>query len=385
MSLVLHITNLPTPYRLPLYRAMRGLLRERGSDLHVFFLGYAASAREWKVGSEDMYGLRWSAARGSALMAAISAIRETRPFAVILSWAMDHIALALLLYCRSRGIPCFIVSGETMQSAMGNPLPRLRQIFRQTFFTLAAGFITYGVRSTEYLVRSGVPQERVMTGVNVPDTMLFAAETERLRKSGGAAMMLEQFRRPGGAPFRCHFLFVGYFHPAKGVIQMIRAFRLLGHADVALHIVGTGPQEREIRHEIMGSGLGESIFMHGYRQQQELPMYYAMADVLLFPSLQEVYGLVMAEGAAAGLPIIASRHAGGIPEIVEDGTNGLVIDPCDAVEFSEAMGLLADDIDLRTRMGAASLHHAIESLTIEKSAELYAGAVMGDRQYRNPP
>lgn len=375
MSLVLHITNLPTPYRLPLYRAMRELLRKRGSDLHVFFLGHAASVREWKVSQEDMYGLQWSAAKGQGLAGAMRAIREKGPSAVILSWAMDHIALALLLYCRSRGIPCFIVSGETMESAMENPLRRLRQMFRQSFFTLAAGFITYGLRSTEYLVRSGVPQDRVTTGVNVPDTMLFAAETERLRKSGGAAMLLEQFKRSGGSPFRCHLLFVGYFHPAKGIIQMIRAFRLLGHTDVALHIVGAGPQEREIRHEIMGSGLGESIFMHGYRQQSELPLYYAIADVLLFPSLQEVYGLVMAEGAAAGLPIIASRYAGGVPEIVEDGTNGLIIDPNDPVEFSEAMGLLVDDRELRARMGTASLRHAIESLSIERSAELYVEAI----------
>lgn len=159
---------------------------------------------------------------------------------------------------------------------------------------------------------------------------------------------------------------------------MLQAFRSMGRTDVALHIVGSGKQEREIRIEIARSGIGESIFLHGYRQHAELPLYYAMADVLLFPSLEEVYGLVMAEGAAAGLPIIASCHAGGTPEIVEDEVNGLVIEPNDITEFAEAIGLLADDPRLRARMGEASRRRAENMLSIQRSAELYLHAI-GER------
>jgi len=379
MPLVLQITNLPTPYRLPLYRAMRAKLREGGEDLHIFFLGYAKSVRAWKVDEEDMYGLRWSSAeKGRPLRGAMRAIGELRPRAVILSWAMDLQALALLLRCRLRGIPCYVVSGETLRSASENRWRLLRQIFRQPFFHAAAGFITYGVRSTEYLLRSGVPADRITTGVNVADTPLFAGEVERLRENGPAAVGRERFRTPSGGEYRCHFLFVGYFLASKGIVQMIHAFRRLGLPDVALHIVGAGEQEREIRHEIARSGIGESIILHGYRQQAELPFYYALADVLLFPSLSEVYGLVMAEAAVSGLPIIASCHAGGVPEIVEDGVNGLVVDPGDPVEFAEAMGLLVDDPELRGRMADASRRRAVEYLTIGKSAAAYISAITGN-------
>ncbi len=378
MARILHITNLPTPYRLPLYRAMGELLRERGDELHLFFLGYSRSVREWRIGPSDLAGISYTAGmNGRPLRGAIAAIRRLRPRSVILSWSMDHVALALLLYCRLRGIPCHVVSGETPRSAAGNPWPLLRRIFRQPFFRLASGFITYGVRSTRYLLDAGVPPGRITTGVNVPDTSYFSGRVAALRAAGDAGRQRDRYRNAAGEPFSCHLLFVGYFLPEKGILQMLRALHLLRREDILLHIVGSGEQEGAVREEIRALGLERCVVMHGYRQQTELPLYYALADILLFPSLEEVFGLVMAEGAAAGLPVVASENAGGTPEVVRDGVNGIVIDPCDTSAFAAAIARLADDPALRARMGAASGRHAAACLTMERSARAYVERLGG--------
>ena len=86
----------------------------------------------------------------------------------------------------------------------------------------------------------------------------------------------------------------------------------------------------------------------------------------------------MTEGAAAGLPIIASKYAGGTPEAVEDGANGIVIDPRDADAFAGAIARLADHPDLRARMGAASRRRAAEHLTMERSARQHIDAIFRD-------
>ncbi len=376
MALILYITNLPTPYRLPLYRIMGAMVRNRGHDLHLFFLGYSRSIREWRVPPEDMHGIRFSSqGKGHPGVGALRAIRELRPSAVVLSWAMDHVALALLLYCRLRHIPCYVVSGETMLSAAGNPWRLLRRMFREPFFRLASGFITYGVRSAEYLLDAGVPPERVTTGVNVADMEYFRAQVEELRRDGRAAAHRDRYRHPSGSRFVCHLLFVGYFLPSKGILEMIRALRHLGRSDIVLHIVGSGGEQGRMHDEIAALGLEENVIVHGYRQQSALPIYYASADVLVFPSLEEVFGLVMAEGAAAGLPIIASHYAGGVPEVVEDGLNGIVIDPRDLQMFAAAIARLADDPELRHRMGEASRRRAEERLTVERSALQYLVAM----------
>lgn len=393
MARILLVTNLPTPYRLPLYRRIDAMLGDRGHELRVLFLGYAKSVRSWTIDPEDLRGLRHGTC-APASVGAVSAgastrigrgrraircvLRDARAFApdvAIIAWAMDYVALRLLLAFRRRGVPCIVVSGETLRSARNNPMPRMRRIFREPFFRLAARFLTYGTRASEYLTACGVPAARITTGTNVAQPEYFNERTEAIRASGEAERFRAGFRTAAGGAFSCHLLFVGYLHAEKGLAEAIVMMRRLARADVALHVVGAGPDEAAMRALAESTGLSSTIFFHGYRQSAELPLYYAAADVLVFPSTVEVYGLVMAEAVASGLPVLASNLAGGTVDLVDDGVNGLTVDPLDADAFAGAVAMLADDPALRARMGAASLARFRERLSTDNSAARWADAI----------
>ena len=86
----------------------------------------------------------------------------------------------------------------------------------------------------------------------------------------------------------------------------------------------------------------------------EIDGYYAAGDIFVLPSMfQETFGLVLLEAFSAGLPVIAFR-SGGIPELVEDRRNGIIVPQGDEEALYQSMRELMLDRDLRQRLGAAA-------------------------------
>lgn len=374
--LVLHVTNRPTPYRLQYYRVVSAALDSAGADLHIFFLGTGKRDREWKISAEDMHGFAYTLNTASDQQrAAVAAIRERGPAVVVLAWAMDPLALRLLLYCRRRGISTILFTGETIVTAAGRSYSWLRALVRRAFFRLATGFLTYGTRSTEYLRHYDVPVAAITTGINVVDTEFFRESVDALRASGDAARERERYRDHDGHPFTAHLLLVGYMIPGKGISSTLHALASLPERTIALHIVGSGQREQAHRASVAALGLEDVVFFHGYRQTPEMPLYYAFADIVLFPSNIDVFGLVMAEGAAAALPVIASKFSGGTVDVVDPEVSGLIIDPGNVAEYAAGIARLAADPGLRLAMGRAGRERAMRLLTPERSAARYLEAI----------
>lgn len=373
---VLHVTNIPTPYRLPYLRAVRDALEGEGMDLHVFFLGKGKRPREWKITGDDLYGFAHTLNRSSdPITEAILAIERLRPSAVVLAWAMDPPALRLLLYCVMHRIRTVLFTGETEAAAAGRSYPWLRALVRRPFFRLADGFLTYGRRSAEYVRSFGVPAERVTEGLNVVDTEFFRERVDALRADGSAARFRATFEPADGGFIACHLLLVGYMIPGKGISTTLRTLAAMGRPDIMLHLVGAGPREAEHRATVAALGLEARVRFHGYVQQDELPIFYAFADAVLFPSFIDVFGLVMSEAAAAALPVIASTHSGGTVDVVVHGETGFALDPRDRAVYAAAIARLADDPGLRRAMGRAARARAMNLLTLHESARRYVCAV----------
>ncbi|HSF32804.1 MAG TPA: glycosyltransferase family 4 protein, partial [Candidatus Tectomicrobia bacterium] len=85
----------------------------------------------------------------------------------------------------------------------------------------------------------------------------------------------------------------------------------------------------------------------GFVQPRALPEYYALSDVLVFPTLGDPHGLVVEEAMAAGLPVICTEAAGDIRQRQLEGKTGYIVPPADAGQFAERMLRLANDRELR--------------------------------------
>jgi glycosyltransferase involved in cell wall biosynthesis len=118
---------------------------------------------------------------------------------------------------------------------------------------------------------------------------------------------------------------------------------------VRLAFVGSGPADEHLRKRFAGTN---TVFT-GYLSGDDLAAAYASADVFAFPSDTETLGFVAMEAMASGVPVVAAR-AGGIPDVVSEGVNGLLFTPGDTDELSDKLRQLLFDQPYRQRLGAVA-------------------------------
>jgi glycosyltransferase involved in cell wall biosynthesis len=108
------------------------------------------------------------------------------------------------------------------------------------------------------------------------------------------------------------------------------------------------------------AGARDRVRLHGKVPHADAPAVYAVADVLVSPSVcEEPFGMQNAEAAAAGIPVVTTR-VGGTVEVIEDGIDGLLVPPADADALTAALERVAADPELRRRLGAAGRERAVE-------------------------
>lgn len=161
-----------------------------------------------------------------------------------------------------------------------------------------------------------------------------AVDSERFRPSQASAEM--RARLSGGEPDRPLVVYAGRVSFEKRVDVLAEAVRRLPEARVA--VVGEGPALEWLKRELADT---PTVFT-GFLAGDELAAAYASGDVFAFPSDSETLGFAAIEAMAAGVAVVAAR-AGGIPHIVQDGVNGVLVDPGDAIALADAIaGLLGD-------------------------------------------
>jgi len=120
--------------------------------------------------------------------------------------------------------------------------------------------------------------------------------------------------------------------------------------DVRFVFVGDGPQRGAISAEIRARGLDDVVLMAGERE--DAAALCRAFDVFAAPSLQEGLPLAPMEAMASGVPVVAS-DAGGLPEVIEDGRDGVIVPRADPESLASAITRLLGEPGLRERLGAA--------------------------------
>jgi glycosyltransferase involved in cell wall biosynthesis len=169
------------------------------------------------------------------------------------------------------------------------------------------------------------------------------------------AGQVADFRRQRGLPER-FILFVGTLEPRKNVARLIDAYAQLPSHDPPLLLVGgKGWLYDAILRRVEELNLTDKVHFVGYVPGEELPWWYNAADLFVYPSVYEGFGLPPLEAMACGAPVITSNISS-LPEVV--GEAGLLIDPEDIQAMAEAMERVLADEDLPEAMRAAGLAQA---------------------------
>ena len=154
----------------------------------------------------------------------------------------------------------------------------------------------------------------------------------------------------------------------KGLDVLLESMpSILKEKDVSLRIVGPGRIE-SYASTAKKLALSEKIRFLGFMRHEDLFREYSAADMFVFPSRRESFGLVLAEAMALGLPIV-STLSGAIPEVVQDGENGILVPPDNPEELAKAVISLLDSPDKMDEMSRKGRERVELDFTWKKAAE----------------
>jgi len=213
-------------------------------------------------------------------------------------------------------------------------------------------------------ISDGIRQ--VLRAEGVPEAKLrlvhSSVDTEQYRPDRSQRPWLEQtFKLPTGA------LVVGMvaqFIPRKGHQTLLQALPavLQAHPNTRVILFGQGPEFERVQQAIQASPLlAQHVQLAGFRN--DLHRILPSLDLLVHPAFMEGLGVSLLQAASCGVPIIGGR-AGGIPEVVQHGVNGLLMTPGQDDQLADQLSQLLGSPEARARMGLAGRAHIEASFSI---------------------
>jgi colanic acid/amylovoran biosynthesis glycosyltransferase len=165
-------------------------------------------------------------------------------------------------------------------------------------------------------------------------------------------------------------LAVGRLVPLKGHAVLLEAISLLNGAGEPIRatIIGDGPRRAALEQRARVLGIADHVRFTGTVGQDEIGAYYERADVFCLPSFIEGIPVVLLEAMASGVPVVASRITG-IPELVEDGTSGLLVPPGRSDLLAQALHSLLADVGRRAELAAAARRRVALEYELTASAQ----------------
>ncbi|MGE4003830.1 MAG: glycosyltransferase family 4 protein [Planctomycetaceae bacterium] len=250
--------------------------------------------------------------------------------------------------------------------AKSAPVRWLRNVVLFCIFRCVHRMICIGTAAREEYAARGLPLDRL-------DVLPYCCDIQRYAHAETASV--ETVRTRLGFAGKTIFLFSGQMTARKGVDTLLAAFHkvVADHPNAALLLLGDGPCRADYEASITAP-LRACVHFAGHVPQAELPGYFLAADVFVFPSRHDGWGVVINEACAAGLPILTTHQTGAARDLVEHGRSGFVME-CDDVEsFAAAMRHMLDHPDVRRVFGRRS-HELVEQFSPEKGAERFRRAV----------
>jgi len=177
---------------------------------------------------------------------------------------------------------------------------------------------------------------------------------------------------PGGAePFE--ILCLGRLVPAKGQHVLLAAAARLNSEGrrILVRFVGDGPDRRALEYETRRRGLNPCVRFEGAVNQDRIGEFYHRAGIFVLPSFAEGIPVVLMEAMAMEIPCVTT-FVNGIPELIRDGSDGLLVPPSDDIALAAAIGRLMDDRTLRKRLGASARKRVVERYNLARNVERLA-------------
>lgn len=307
----------------------------------------------------------FSSAAGQALRNLLDRVRPDVLF--VPGWSLP-VARTGIEWCLRNGAAPVVMSESKEDDA---PRSWWRERFKRWILNQCCAGLAGGSPHRDYLLKLGMPAERIFLGYDVVDNDYFSRRADAVRSQAA------RYRAQLGLPEQ-FFLASSRFIERKNLSRLIEAYaayrRAANGAAWNLVVLGDGELRDALEVQRNSLGLQDSVSFPGFRGYEQIPAYYGLASVFIHASTVEQWGLVVNEAMAAGLPVVVSRSCGCAPDLVSEGRNGFTFDPMDARALGDCLKRISEDPEQLGSMGRMS-QQIVSQWGPARFAEGFAGAV----------
>ena len=313
-------------------------LYEEFKDFKVIHLAETQSNRKWEI---DLSYLHYSyevlfkgnvdkVPRWKLIKKLLKSLKKEN-FNIIYLGGYSEIAYWIaLFYSKIKGKKIIV----EMDSNEYNPdRKRFYKEFLKKIFIRGCDYgIVYGRLSKKYLIKLGMPKDNIVIKPNVTDNEFWIKGSEKNKTKRDELIKKFGFREK-------NFIFVGRFSKVKNLLFMLKVFAMVKQQTKdkrwGLILVGDGPQKEELIKFVDNEKI-KDVFFVPFKQKKELPLYYAVSDVFILPSLSETWGIVINEAMASGVIPLVSERCGAV-DLIENEKKGFIFDPLNENDLKEKM------------------------------------------------
>lgn len=337
---VVVVDDIPTPYRIALFKAIQSLAPFRFS---VVWLAARGREKLWKLDVQGSGLEAYSAKDWQVFIPAadrritisrniVRMVKRLRPDVVVTGGYHQTGYWQCLYYAMTRGRPLICWSGATPGNERSDR--RVIHALKRFYIRRCAYLIAYGSEAAELFRMRGGDPARIHKVFNTTDL--------RAVRSATAEFSVCDAERAG--PVR--ILSVGRLMRDKGIQSLLEPLaRLKGEFEFQVRLVGDGPYRDELNSLVQAMNLSDRVVFTGYVQQDQLAQHLAWADVFVFPSTYDVWGIVVNEALAGGLYVMSSVLAGATVDLIDPEISGTPFDPKSPESVYDALRDTLEKID----------------------------------------
>jgi len=360
----------PIQYQVPLYKQ---ITENSDIDLKVFFqsdislrefddVGFGRKIK-WDIDLLDGYNYQFlnvlkkdnnKLGLFSPIVTGIySALKSQKWDAVWFHGYNNHSILWAMLLCKMMKIPFFMRMESNLVNA---PKGRfVKDLFINWILKNAAGLLYVSSDNKNYYLEYSADKNKLFSVPYTVDNAFFQNKILEVKDE-----ILNTKKKIGLVEDYPIILYASKLTTRKRSTDLLNSFIKLSKdgktpPNAYLVFIGDGEERENLQKVISNLDWNSHIKMLGFKNQTELPLFFAMCDIFVLPSQNEPFGLIVNEVMNAAKPIIVTNEVGCAKDIIQDCENGYIIEPKDIEDLSSKLKILIDNKELREKMGKKSL------------------------------
>lgn len=359
---VLFMANIPSPYRVDFFNELG-----KYCDLTVTFEGRTATDRDekWRAAesknfkAQFMKGIRTKS--DQFLCLEIIKVIKSGFDRIIVGGYSTPTAMLAIEYMRLHKIPFWIEADGGLIS-QDSPL---KYRIKHHFISAASGWFSSGKTTSEYFIHYGAKKEKIyqypfssLRENEIFSKVISLEEKKKLREE--LKMKEEKI-----------VVSVGQFIPRKGFDILLKAWKNCAK-EAGLYVIGAEVTEEYV--QLQKELKLKNVHFIGFKNKEELKKYYQAADIFVLVTREDIWGLVINEAMASGLPVVTTERCVAGLELIKNGVNGYIVSVENVEETSNALNKILQDSAMQEIMAKSNLDK-IRNYTIEQMATKHMEAL----------